>query len=277
MDQLHQENPATVTVIAWHNGDEFEFPEGMIRDGWYSITGYPTVWFDGWQSVVGGYTPTSYPYYVPVYEERIGTPSNFSIEMEITNTDVTDYYVSATFEILEGINTENLATFVVLTETDLESPGSENQNFVARNVWPDAMGAPIDFSTQTIQTVNTVITLEDDYVFENCEVIVFLQNMDTKEIYQATSLMMTDLVGIDKKMETSIVSIYPNPAIDRVNIKAGSKIERIEIFNHLGQLAYQSSTSSNILNIDISGMKPGIYFFKLLTKEGTITKQVMID
>ena len=47
--------------------------------------------------------------------------------MEISNVDGTDYNVDATVEVLEGVNTENLAYTVVLTETDLESPGSEIQ------------------------------------------------------------------------------------------------------------------------------------------------------
>ena len=182
-----------------------------------------------------------YPYYLPVYEERIGTPSNFNIEMEITNTDATDYNVETTVEVLEGVNNENLALFVVLTETDLESPGSENQHYVARNVWPDGMGLPVDFSTQTTQTFNYVVTLEDEYVFENCEVIIYLQNMDTKEVYQGNSQMMTDLViGLDENPADQ-VEIYPNPANDRVNIKANAEISLVKVYNHIGQLVYETT------------------------------------
>lgn len=193
MDELHPEYIESLAIIGWHNNDEFEFPEGMVRDGWYGITGYPTVWFDGWTAVVGGYQPSSYPYYIPVMEERVPWPSNFEVNMEITPTEGTDYNVTTHIDIKLGNSTENLAGFVVLTETDLASPGSENQNFVARNVWPDAMGLPLDFSTETSHTWNTVVTIEDDYVLENCEVVAFIQNMDTKEIYQGTSLMMTEI------------------------------------------------------------------------------------
>ena len=274
MDQLHQENPNTTAVIAWHNGDEFELPEGMVRASWYDIPGYPTIWFDGWQSVIAG----GYPDYVPVYEERIGIPSNFNIEMEITNTDATEYNVDATVQVFQGVNTENLAYFVVLTETDLESPGSEDQNFVARNVYPDAIGLSVDFSVQTTQTFNTVITLEDEYVFENCEVIVFIQNMDTKEIYQGTSLMMTDItIGMNEPQVVSQVEIYPIPAGDRLNIKAGSNIEYLSVFNHLGQLVYETTAGSKILNMDVSGFNSGLYFLKIRTDEGIVVKQVIIQ
>ena len=277
MDQLHQENPNTISVIAWHVGDVFELPEGIVRDDWYAIEGYPTVWFDGWENVLGGYTPTSYPYYVPVYEERIGIPSNFSIEMEITNTDATEYNVDATVEVLEGVNTENLAFFVVLTETDLESSGDENQNFVARNVYPDAMGLPVDFSVQTIQTFNTVITLEDEYVFENCEVIVFIQNMDTKEIYQGTSLMMTDItIGLDEPHQLSKVEVYPNPTSDVVNIHAGNEIKKVSVYNNNGQLVFEKTASTKHYHLSTSGFETGLYLFRIETMSGIITSKVNV-
>lgn len=193
MHELQQDYDESLAIIAWHNGDEFSFPEGDARDNWYGITGYPTVWFDGWTPVVGGYTPSSYPYYVPVMEERVPYPSNFEVFMEITPAEGTDYNIAAQIDIKNGNSTENLAGFVVLTETEIPSPGSEDQKWVARNVWPDAMGMPLDFSVETSYNWNTVVTIEDDYVFENCEAIVFIQNMDTREIYQGTSLMMTEI------------------------------------------------------------------------------------
>lgn len=275
MDELHQEFPATTAVIAWHNGDEFEFPEGMVRDNWYGITGYPTVWFDGVSEVIGGGVPM-YPYYLPVYEERISFPSNFHIEMEISNVDGTEYNVDATVELVQGVNTENLAYFVVLTETNLESPGSETQNFVARNVYPDGMGLPVDFSTQTTQSFNTVITLEDEYVFENCEVIVYIQNMDTKEIYQGTSKMMSDIVGIKDKLEISQISVYPNPATDMINIKSGSNIEKISVLNSTGQIIYENICHAMHYRLNTSSFDSGIYFLRIETSNDIITTKVNI-
>ena len=203
-------------------------------------------------------------------------PSNFSIEMEITNTDATEYNVDATVQVLEGVNTENLAFFVVLTETNLESPGSEDQNFVARNVWPDAMGLPVDFSTITTQSFNTVISLEDDYDFDKCEVIVFIQNMDTKEIYQGTSLMMTDFtIGVKENLQAAL-EVYPNPAGERVNIKSASEIKYIEVFNHVGQLIYEGQASSRIVNLNTSAYNPGLYMIRIETEEGSSVKSLII-
>lgn len=278
MEELSPEYPESLVIIAWHNGDEFEFAEGMVRDGYYGISGYPTVWFDGWTPVVGGFQPSSYPYYVPVMEERAPWPSNYEVEMHIFELGGNDYDVEATVDIKNGNSTQNLAVFVVLTETALESPGSETQNWVARNVYPNGMGMPIDLSTETSFTWNTAVTMDESYLVENCEIIVFIQNMDTKEIYQATSKMATDVsyVGINEQ-NISNVQVYPNPATDRVNIKANSEITNVEVFNHIGQLIYTSEARSSILNISTNKFETGMYMFRIQTANGMFVESVIIE
>ena len=365
MHELHEEYAEELAIVAWHNNDQFSFAQGDARDNWYGITGYPTVWFDGWTSVVGGYQPSSYPYYVPVMDERIPYPSNFEVFMEITPTEGTDYNVTVQIDIKNGNSTENLAGFVVLTESDLVASGSAYQFWVARNVWPSAMGMPLDYSVETSYNWNTVVTIEDNYNIENCEAIAFIQNMDTKEIYQGASLMMTDvttafppatnlmfgLVGSDVVLswtepesdglvgynvyhaydggefevvamvqETTFthvdpewglheyyvtaqyvsdeseptatvevlltgigedfsqsVSIYPNPATDRLYIKAAQPIESVEIYNYTGQLVQQVETDAPIINLNVAGLDAGIYMLRLKTENGTATRSVVIE
>jgi len=366
LHELLQDYPEELAIIAWHTGDEFEFPGSTARDGMWGITGYPTVWFDGYQDVVGGYTPSSYPYYVPVMQERVPWPSNFEVFMEITNTEATDYNVDVRIDIKHGNSTENLTGFVVLTETDVLSPGNEDQAWVARAVWPDAtIGTPLDYSVETSYTWNTVVTIQDDYIYENCEVIAFIQNMDTKEIYQSYSLMMTEvttsfppatdltyemvgndvvltwveplaegLVGfnvyhafdggdfevlafVDETTYTHIypyaglqqyyvtavyvteesepsntievlttvigedisqkIEVYPIPASDRLNIKSPAVIDGVKVYNHLGQLVEEIIVLSKIVNLDISDLETGVYFFKLTTEKGLVIKKVIVE
>ncbi len=276
-DLLHQEFPESLTIIEWHNGDEFATDWSDARINFYGVTGFPTAEFDGVGEVVGGYQPSSYDYYLPVFLERIALPSNFDIALDIENTDGTDYLVTTTFEILEGTSSENLAAFVVLTETDLPASGAENQNFVARMIYPDVNGTPVDFSSQTIQTLSTTITLEDGYVFENCEVVVFIQNMDTKEIYQGTSKMMTDMVGVEDIETVQEVSVYPNPASEVVNIKSGSEIQHLAVYNQSGQLVYNADASSTTYNLSVGSFESGLYLFRVTTAEGTTTKRIVIN
>jgi hypothetical protein len=277
-DQLHQEFPESLAVIEWHNGDEFATAWSNARISFYGVTGFPTAEFDGIVDFVGGYDPTSYPYYLPIFEERIGIPSNFTLDIEIAEADGTDYTVTTTWEMLEGNSSENLSAFVVLTETDVTASGAENQNFVARMVYPDINGTPMDFSSQTIHTLTTTVTLEDDYVFDNCEIVIFIQNMDTKEIYQGYSMMMSDMyVGVDDiSVSHEEVTVYPNPASDVVNIKSGAQIVHLAVFNHSGQLVYNADASSTTYNLSVGTFESGLYLFRVTTAEGTTTKRIVV-
>lgn len=276
-DQLHQENPQTLVVIEWHDGDEFEFPQSTQRINYYGITGFPTAVFDGVEQFVGGYTPSSYPYYVPIFEGRIGTPSNYSIDIEISETDGTTFDVTATVEILEGNTTEALSLLMVLTETDVPAIGAENQNFVARAVYPDLNGTSIDFSTQTVQTATHTVTVEDTYVYENCEIVVFLQNLTTREIYQGTSKMMTEITGIQEPVSQEEISIYPNPAHGAVNIKSSSQIQKVSVYNPSGQLVFEGNANTGLYHLSTQQLNAGLYLFKVETVAGVTTQRVVIQ
>ena len=80
-------NGHQVGVIEYHGGDDYETTESAARLDFYGITGYPTAWFDGVISVVGGNaTQSMYPTYLPKYETRIAIPSLFEITAEYYNT-----------------------------------------------------------------------------------------------------------------------------------------------------------------------------------------------
>ena len=135
----------------------------------------------------------------------------------------------------------------------------------------------MDFSSQSVIELETTVTPKASYVLENCEVVVWLQNMDTKEIYQGTSLMLTDIVGMKNLHEFVGMEVYPNPASDRVTIKSASTIENLEIYNQLGQLVKQHKVNSNLVNLDVSGLKSGIYFIKAYSSNKVSTRKLVIE
>jgi len=207
---LHQESPNDIAVIEWHKDDEFEFPVSPARISYYYINGYPTSVFDGGDKFAGGIAPNNYSVYKPVFDERLTTPSNFVIDMEITNLKGTDYNVTATIEMLEGNTSDDLVALVALTETDCPSPGYANQNFVARAAYPDQYGTPVDFSTQTTQTVNQTITLDDEGISgikeaENTLEVASYPVQNKKDNYKVHSkgIPVSSLQENNDKMETA--------------------------------------------------------------------------
>lgn len=55
--------------------------------------------------------------------------------------------------------------------------------------------------------------------------------------------------------------IYPNPANQKINISSTQKIEKISVYNSLGQFLFESKTNQ----INIEKLEKGLYFLKIKT------------
>ncbi|NNE14965.1 MAG: HYR domain-containing protein [Saprospiraceae bacterium] len=88
-------------------------------------------------------------------------------------------------------------------------------------------------------------------------------------------------VLLKSEMEKTKVSIYPNPAVDRINIEIDNHngVENILILNAQGQIMYKSDKYiQRTHNIDVSHYSSGIYILNIHKADGSIiTKKVMIQ
>ena len=85
-------------------------------------------------------------------------------------------------------------------------------------------------------------------------------------------------LSIDE-FELEDFSLYPNPATDEVNIKwSKSDDVSIRIYNTLGKLVFYSKKLNvfNGYNIDVSNFEDGVYFVKLNSTYGEITKKLIL-
>lgn len=73
--------------------------------------------------------------------------------------------------------------------------------------------------------------------------------------------------------EQFVISPVPTKNSLQINSKSSLIIERVEIYNHLGQIV-QSEVGINS-TIDVSRLSKGSYFLKIRTKEGVFVKQFL--
>ncbi len=185
-------NGKQVGVIEYHNynsGDPYNNPYAAARCSYYGISGYPTAFFDGVLSVAGGSNSSSlYSSYLPKYNQRIAVASDFTIEIngeqdgQTINFDVTVNNVNN--------NTQsNLRLMIAVTESDIPYnwQGQDHLSFVERLMLPDANGTDLDFSGGNTIENSFFFTMGNDWVFENCQLVVFVQNHSTKEVLQGAT------------------------------------------------------------------------------------------
>jgi hypothetical protein len=77
--------------------------------------------------------------------------------------------------------------------------------------------------------------------------------------------------------KTVNVALYPNPTKEAVNIACDDGLQRIEVYNTLGQQmdVYRLRGDRHTI-LNTSSYATGIYMLRLVTTQGVTTKQLVI-
>ncbi len=196
-DQLVDEGKS-VAVIENHNGDSYANTYSNARNSYYALDGYPTAKFDGTVTYVGGQlcpTANIYSAYLPLYEQRIAVSSPVTVCITGTNSG-DNYTVNVALNKVGTINSSNLKLHLVLTESDIQQSWSScmtELNFVNRLMVPNENGTAVSFASGNFQTFTLNFTKSADWVAANCELVAFLQDNSTKEIFNANKVPLNDI------------------------------------------------------------------------------------
>jgi len=98
--------------------------------------------------------------------------------------------------------------------------------------------------------------------------------------YAALTSTLCGPVGVNETESSDNILIYPNPANDRLNVVVQSSVHSpqftVEIYNSVGQLVFQSETTSQKSVINTSYLSGGIYYCIVKTNAATFRKKIMV-
>lgn len=250
------ENGHDVAVVEYHNGDPFANTYSNSRISYYGISGFPTAFFDGVLEKVGGSNNQSmYPQYLPLYNQRKAINSSFTLDVSGIGYGDT-YEVNVVAEKVASYNNDNLIVHVALTESHIPYnwQGMSEVNFVERLMAPDQYGTEVDFSQGDIQQVDVTFDVDPDWVKENMELTVFIQDNSTKEILQGTKLPLNDLPSdISADFEANTTYIEEGDEIEFTDLSAGP------VENWQWTFEGGTPSSSNEENPTVVYEEPGLY------------------
>jgi len=83
-------------------------------------------------------------------------------------------------------------------------------------------------------------------------------------------------LGTSKFQKNNIVTLYPNPATNVVNITSSEPVTEATIYNLLGQKIKQLPAGSATLTIYVSSLTAGTYFVVVKTDKGSKTEKLVI-
>ncbi|HHG83277.1 MAG TPA: T9SS type A sorting domain-containing protein [Bacteroidetes bacterium] len=187
-----------VAIIEHHVGDSWETTESKARDTYYGITGYPTTFFDGLANHVGGNASTSiYSTYLPLYNTAIAVATPFNLSMtKSTNGNVVT--VDVTVDQIGAYTAGNLVLHVVATESHIPDnwlAGLTEVNFVNRDMVPDQNGTAITVTMGNSVTTSVPVTIDASWITDDMEIIAFLQNATSKEIFNTAKVSLFQPTG----------------------------------------------------------------------------------
>jgi hypothetical protein len=199
-------------------------------------------------------------------------PSRFDISL---TTSIFDRVLTVNGKIkaLEDINSDNLTLFIAVTEKR-DSLGNKEFRNIFRKFIPDAGGILL----QSDWTKKDSITIEEqtwmlDKILNKSkfEVIAFIQNTITKEVFQASSVIQPAIVvGIENPQGASgnDFILYPNPAVKQLTISFEEPLSKeadVKIYDMLGVVisSYRTGSGVSEFTIDDLNLKGGLYLVRI--------------
>lgn len=73
------------------------------------------------------------------------------------------------------------------------------------------------------------------------------------------------------------IRVYPNPVRESLNINSKVNMNKVELYNALGQVVYSSNVNSNTVNIPVSDLNNGTYFVKAYGDGVVVNKKVIVE
>lgn len=165
------------------SGDPYYTAEGGVRRGYYGVSGVPSIFLDG--------NTVSYNGIQGIFNNEALVPSYADIQGFFTVDGTT---VNISFDVMAYVGMENVKMYVCvdekLTTGNVGTNGETSFHHIMMKMVPNAQGTTISLDGCEVRHFDFTQNMTSTNVEEmdDLEVVVFLQNNDTKEVYNSAFL-----------------------------------------------------------------------------------------
>jgi hypothetical protein len=270
---LEEELP--VAVIEYHTNSfstpEYYTDETIARSSFYNVSAYPTTFFDGVVSYVGGglYPANIYSTLMLYYEQRINVSAPFNVDLIIHHLNGSEYNAEVVVTPNGTCVANDLRVMLAYTQSNIEQEwgnGMTHLECVCRDLIPDENGIVYSGGKQVISENFDI----RNYPAGDINVIAWIQDFDSKEVYQAVSVPVNityneydlKLQKVDNVVKSSCAGrISPEVIVKNIGTEAISsfdivaKMNETEVFRYTwaGEpIAFYDDVSFQLPAFDIS-------------------------
>jgi uncharacterized repeat protein (TIGR01451 family) len=207
-----------------------------------------------------------------VLPAHIGKYLHYNINFE--NTGTADAVNVVVRDIIDTTKFDINSLQVLYASHPMEVRITGNKvEFIFENInLPPSSMNPIGGHGNVLFKIKTLETLTENTAVTNTANIYFDYNapINTNEARTTfNNLAKTDFV------KDGSVHVYPNPAVDRVSVKAASEIKSLQLYDIQGRLLQVNAIDKKETMIDLSDKTIGVYFIKVHTQSGTSTQKII--
>lgn len=224
--------------------------------------------FDLKQEVVGSFDPNDITCIEgdTVHPDMIGEYLHYNINFENTGD------AAATFIVVKDMIDEeqfDVSSLQMLNAShDVEVRVEDNKVeffFDAIDLGPLEKGN-VTFKIKTLNTLQV-----NDNVMQQAE-IFFDYNwpIETNEANTIFAILSNGGFELD-----NTVKVYPNPAVDVINIQAATPLQSVQLYDVAGRLLQTALVNDTRASIDIASRAAGVYFVKITTDEGGKVEKII--
>ncbi len=250
--------------------------------------GNGTVTFDNSMRLTSGNTTLRTPENLDKLTLRVE-----AIEYEVRAYTGIGFRPEGTPELDENLDTDRLATLISLY-SHLED-GTEELGIQTRERFESGIKIPMGFSTQVKEDITYEISIAslDGANLNSSQVFLIDHQEDTitnltQENYQFkgdkgiynnrfTLLFESDSALGSNMSVLDAITVYPNPTDQIINISSPSTyLKTIEVFDVRGRrLSEEIDEQQNFVTLKVSQLETGVYFVKIDTEAGSVTKKII--
>ena len=277
-DTLLGANSARVAVVKYHSSwpmanDPMYLADAEAidtRTDFYHVVNVPTAIIDGNRYYAAPSSVTQ-----SVIDQLLAIPSRFELQLYIEADTLNNRLLAKVEGRPTTLVAGDLRLFVALVENELHfetAPGPNGEKdfyHVLHQFLTESTGlglGSMDSGQQFAYEFD--YDLPQNQSFNNLSVVVWVQNYNTKEVYQACKgdAMATTL---DETAQENLW-VYPNPTKDMVNIVSYG--QKVAIYNMVGQCVFESG-GETVHRIDMKPYGSGIY----VVKTGNQTQKIIVN